>query len=92
MYLRTDSQREIPGICNEKHFKLSQNLRKIFHMQKVGLINFKHRLRNTKKKVSNDTLNSTNKYIPYPGLINKYIFICDGSLNNFNINDFLMQV
>lgn len=56
MYLRTDSQREIPGICNEKHFKLSKNLRKIFHMQKVGLINFKHRLRNTKKKVSNDTL------------------------------------
>lgn len=52
MYLRTDSQREIPGICNEKHFKLSQNLRKIFHMQKVGLINFKHRLRNTKKKKS----------------------------------------
>lgn len=32
VYLRTDSQRETPGICNEKHFKLSQNLMKIFHM------------------------------------------------------------
>lgn len=32
MYLRTDSQQETPGICNEKHFKLSQNLMKIFHM------------------------------------------------------------
>lgn len=38
----SDSQRSrnIPGICNEKHFKLSQNLMKIVHMQKVGLINF----------------------------------------------------